>query len=299
MLNECKQRKSLPSQKAHVHGYVHGTHLLVVKGAMATNSDTSASLKLHTDRLATFNMLATRYTKFCTKYHGGPDAPPGAVETASQRDARYALNLQVIRDLHATILLTQEHDFGLGTLPGLPYGARVAVEDRNEGCGVFAGQPLQWSMGLDLGDGKTGMVACLGTGLLVASVHLKGGRDTATAKLAQINRLLEIVDAHPGRPCVIAGDMNDTAPGCAPFGLRLQEAGFTLVPAVGPTGLTSMTSERLVPLELDHVFVRGVESATLAFGVPGVAPGAPWGPDVIVGSDHVPLVLDVMYRVDI
>ena len=241
--------------------------------------------------LATFNLLATGYTKFSTVHHSGPAAPPRTLESASQRDARRDASVALIRDLNLEFLLTQEHDTGFDLPRDLfPHVASALALDRTEGCRVYSRtQPFVATAGLEIGDGKTAVVATTADGVTLVSTHLKGGPDSGPVQRAQISRILEAVP--PSGPCIIGGDLNATDPDRV-FGDLLSAAGFARVPNSAVTGMTSSFHLQLV---LDHLYVRGVAAAVRPTGL---VPFSPWNtadpPCRTSGSDHIPLVVTLM-----
>jgi endonuclease/exonuclease/phosphatase family metal-dependent hydrolase len=241
-------------------------------------------------RVASFNLLAHPYTKFSTLHHSGPGAEPRALETEAQQQERYAKNTAVIEKLGADVLLTQEHDFAFHVSTSLyPYQASVATADREESCAVLAKEPITHSRGIDLGDGKTAVVASLASGVTVVSLHLKGGAGSETAQRAQLQRILQFLQPYDG-VCVLAGDMNCTNPEAVHGEWVFRAAGFEKVSGKGVTGMTSDFSKQL---ELDHVYVRGARHSSMEPLV--YTPKSPWLVDAAVGSDHVPLVAAVAF----
>ncbi len=244
-------------------------------------------------KLCTFNLLARPYTKFNQALHNNTAAP---VETLDQTAARYALNTRVLRTIAPDIALLQEHDCGLHARDHLHATSSVCayVDGRAEGCSVLgfgSAVDLRFVWTLDLGEGKTAAFAlaamrgAAGSLLALVSAHLKGGPDTAIVKRKQIAAILAKIPAR--MPCVLAGDMNETNP-MAVFGDLLTDAGFTHVAPTGPTGLNSAMT---TPLTIDHVFIREIHGATM---LPMMfAPGVPWTPGAAVGSDHVPVVVEM------
>jgi endonuclease/exonuclease/phosphatase family metal-dependent hydrolase len=258
-------------------------------------------------RLCTFNMLARPYTKFNKALHGAS----GPLETADQTAARYALNMQVLEDIGPMFALLQEHDRELHPVTQLHAASSVCafVEGRSEGCSVLAFKKhgsagtLQHTWTLDMGEGKTAAFAFAEVNiegvatfpLLLVSVHLKGGPDSGPVKVKQITAVLAQVlsQVPPDVPCVLAGDMNETDP-AAVFVELLKEAGFKHLEPKGPTGLNSPMT---VQLTIDHVYTRGLAEVKAA---PMVwVPREPWGPDAVVGSDHVPVVFDIGFPVPV
>jgi hypothetical protein len=231
-----------------------------------------------------FNALAHGYTKFSTEHHSGPGAPPRSLESEAQRLQRYAKNQNVLGALRPDYLLTQEEDFDGPALPGFQYCASVALFDRTEGCVIRSRvNPILHSVGVDLGEGKTAVVAFLRSGLTLISAHLKGGPGSDPVKVAQVRRILTFVP--PVGPAIFGGDFNSTNPEEVLGGV-LGPAGFTHVPNEHPTGLTSDLS---TPLILDHFFIRGDFTAVAAPVIQ--TPASPWLPGAVVGSDHVPLLI--------
>jgi endonuclease/exonuclease/phosphatase family metal-dependent hydrolase len=235
-------------------------------------------------KFATFNLLSTLYTKFSTVHHAGPSAPPRTLETPAQRDARRAAAQATIDGLQADVLCTQEHDVDFSVM-GFAYQVMVTAWDRQEGCRVLSNVPFRWSMGLELGEGKTAAIACLVNGVVVVSTHLKGGPDSGPIQQAQVARILQFVPK--GSPCVFAGDLNATDP-VKVFGATLEDHGLHRVPS---STLTGMNSALDTLLTLDHVFVRDLTATEL---VTGCVPRPPWTDTATsTGSDHAPLLVEL------
>jgi endonuclease/exonuclease/phosphatase (EEP) superfamily protein YafD len=190
--------------------------------------------------------------------------------------------MAAVTALAPDVLLLQEHEVGVAFPGYTPEGTSVlfkATAGPAEAC--------RGAWQLDIGDGKSAAFAVAASGTVFVSVHLRGGPGSADAKRRQLEMVLGALSEHAG-PCVIAGDMNDVDP-AANLDATLGTAGFVRVPPAGPTGLTSDLRTELC---LDHVYLRGVKaSAPLALPY---AVENPWLPGAILGSDHAPVMLEIV-----
>ena len=239
--------------------------------------------------VASFNLLATAYTKFSTAFHS-PGAPPRALESDAQKQARRRVIQQVVNDLGLDYLLTQEHDDDFH-IEGFLYEAKVLGWDRTEGCRILSRETeFESTLGVDLGEGKTAVIATTIDDRTLVSLHLKGGPGSADVQRAQMARVLQCIPPDKYGYCVLGGDMNTTDPE-AVFGDLMHAAGFVHIANSTPTGMSSAFDVKLV---LDHFYLRASsrERADCAIVATGMEPASPWRTDVpSSGSDHVPLVL--------
>jgi endonuclease/exonuclease/phosphatase family metal-dependent hydrolase len=234
-------------------------------------------------KVVSFNLLAHPYTKFQKEWH----KQAAGVETADQWATRRARNASAIAAIGPDVLLLQEHDVGVA-IDGYTTAVNAVVGDHVEGTSVLlrTGMPpplAAWQ--LDIGDGKSAAFARLHSGLTVASVHLRGGPDSADAKRRQLDMVLAQLPG--GHPAIVAGDMNEARPWEA-LDATMAAGGFTRLAPAGDTGLTSDLRTRLC---IDHVYTRGVEvTAPLSLPLPVENP---WEDGAVLGSDHAPLVFAV------
>jgi endonuclease/exonuclease/phosphatase family metal-dependent hydrolase len=224
-------------------------------------------------RVATFNMLSHGYTKYQTQ--------DGQVETEEQQRRREERNGVLIQKLDADVLFLQEHDRDL-SIEGYPFSARAFV-GKWEGCSVLFRKPPAVALHtrtVGIGYGKSAAIADM-DGTVFASVHLKGGPDTKDARKMQVAMLLHALP--PTGPCIIAGDMNDTAPE-ETFGDLLGAAGFK---RTAYDGFSGFSSDLNTPLAIDHMFARGVtlQDVHIPFAVEN-----PWIAESTSGSDHAAVV---------
>lgn len=95
----------------------------------------------------------------------------------------------------------------------------------------------------------------------------------------------------PTGTCIVAGDMNENDPARQLDGI-FASFGFTRIPSPAPTAQNSALT---VPLTLDHVYARG-PYASCTVAVPyEIQLGAPWAAGSRVGSDHVPVLIDLTF----
>ena len=254
-----------------------------------------------TIRILCWNVLATPHTRYNAAFHG-----QATVESEAQKIERYSRNKAIIDQTAADVVCLQEADDAfVSMLQPAHTILRHFLNGNREGTALLAlvGGSLEvtGATSLDLQWGKSAVFAFLrspafGGAVWLASMHLSGGPHALDARIAQLQTVRVAMAAAAGSSSdglVLCGDFNDTDPDAMQASVA---EGARLRRAPGDVGSASgLTADFLHATRIDHVVI----SAEAQGRVHGVqlpfAPGNPWraGADVLVGSDHVPLIFDI------
>lgn len=263
-----------------------------------SSSSSSSFLKI-----MSWNLLAHPYTKHAWEFHGASEK---AVETEDQCKKRHE-QIRALLEAHPhDLYLFQEVD-GLTDEEHPPILDNVLPPTYERFFykldGLKEGVAIGWNperlkavktRGVDLGEDKAAALVLFDSGLLVATMHLKGGpKGPPPVKCAQVKKVLEAAfHLDPtAKTLLMAGDMNEAKPLENGLDQVFDSFGMIRVPSTRPTFRIFPPPTDPVDLTLDHLYVSRSASGSFSCQTLGSLSSLsnPWTHPESCGSDHLPI----------
>ena len=251
-----------------------------------------------------WNVLATPHTHYNSAFHGQPGA-----ESLAARNNRYARNHALLLRVGADILCLQEADEAFVSLLQPTYTILQHKVNRNrEGCallvrgdGAAGAVTVTRATSVDLGGGKSAVfmhfaAAPGGVGVWLATAHLAGGQPALATRTAQLQAVQAAVAAASGAggdaALILCGDLNDTSPEAMEAGVA---KGARLSRAPGDVESASgLSADFSTAVRIDHVLQNAAAQGRVGGVQLPYAPGDPWRKGAELGSDHAPLIFEMV-----